>query len=171
MVEVTDFSSYTEAELRKILIDNATPACSGMDRVVREIKAKYNACDREMLLWFINRPPYNGKLWVSNPHRVLTAEEYAREERRLEIIMEREQKKRIAAAAKKVPRTHVVVKAPLVKPPAPPPKKDIMVEFRKLGCKPVLIADKVLGIKRMGSYAKIDELKATFSQWEVVEYD
>jgi hypothetical protein len=168
MKEVTDFSKYTEAELRKILIDNATPIASGMDRVVREITKKYNACDREMLLWFIDQPPYNGKLWVSNPQRILTAEEHAREERRRAMEIEKAQKKRMQRPE--------VVKEPVIAPRYEIPawtesykKKSIITLFKELGCKPVMIAEKTVGIVKMGSYAEIDRIKAAFPDWRVVD--
>jgi hypothetical protein len=48
-------------------------------------------------------------------------------------------------------------------------KKSIIMLFRELGCKPVMIAEKTVGIVRMGSYAEIDRIKAAFPDWKVVE--
>jgi hypothetical protein len=169
MVEVTDFSKYTDAELRKLLIDNAKPIAGGMARVVREITKKYNACDREMLMWFINRPPYNGKLYAPYIKRIITAEIAAREEKRIEVAMERAHKERVKVAAVKMPKVHTVTQI-YAKPPQPKMKeKSIMTQFKELGCKPVMIADHVIGIVRMGSYAAIDKVKATHPDWKVVE--
>jgi hypothetical protein len=161
MTEVSDFSKYTEAQLRKLLIDNAKPACSGMSGVVRAIEKKYNNCDREMLLWFINQPPYNGKLWASEPPRVVTE----REERRIEAAIER----MMRAKREKKPAVKVkqVIKPPLVRAKqlyAPP--TDIMGMLYSLGCKPVLIADKVVGISRKTS--AVAKVCARFPDWKVV---
>jgi hypothetical protein len=180
MREVSDFSKYTEAELRKLLIENAKPATSGMARVVREITKKYNACDRDMLLWFISRPPYSGKLWAPDSKRILTAEEAEREEKRMVREQERQQKQRIEEQRKRatLPKTHRVVETIYPMPARrkvtkQPKQKGIVEQFKELGCKPVLIADKVVGITRMGSYAKVDAVieQAHKDNWEVIEYD
>jgi hypothetical protein len=170
MIEVVDFSRYTEEELRKLLIENAKPIAGGMDRVVREITKKYKACDREMLLWFINAPPYNGKLWAPDVKRIISAEDAAKEERRLAYEMEKAQKQKINRP--KVVKHHAPIPQVYVKPARPKveKKRSIVDRFKALGCKPVLIADKVVGIKKLGAYARIAAVKAEYPDWQVVEY-
>jgi hypothetical protein len=176
MYKVTDFSTYTEDELRRLLIDNAKPISGGMERVTREITKKYKACDRDMLLWFINRPPYNGVLWAPDTRRVIRVEDVAKEDRRMEYEQQKAQKKRIEEqkARDRLPKPHaeltpIYVSRKLPMPPKAPKKPNIMAELKKMGCKPVLIDEKVVGIVRMGSYAAIDKIKADNPDWQVVE--
>jgi hypothetical protein len=168
---VTDFSKYTDAELRKLLIDNAKPVAGGMARVVREITKKYNACDREMMMWFINRPPYNGKLYAPDIKRVITTEIAEREEKRIDAEMERIRKERVKVAARMSYTYHAPVTPVYVKPPTAKEAvktKSIVTQFRELGCKPVIITDHVIGIVRTGSYVAIDKIKAAHPDWKVV---
>jgi hypothetical protein len=171
MREVKDFSNYSESELRKLLIENAKPIASGMQRVVREITKKYKACDREMLLWFIKQPPYNGSLWAPDSKPAITVEEAARHERRYAMTWDAAVKKKIDAAKTHKPKhtATTVVYPMLPKRQAKPKEIGIIQQFRTLGCKPVLIAEKVVGITRMGAYAEIDRIKAAFPDWKVVE--
>jgi hypothetical protein len=173
MKEVTDFSKYTDVELRKLLIDNAKPTATGMASVVREITKKYNACDREMMLWYINRPPYNGKLYAPDIRRTLTVEEDAREKKRIEAEIEQAQKERIKAVMTKVPKVHVVTPV-YARPPQPSKptimvkEKSILTQFKQLGCKPVMIAEKTIGIINNGDTASINKVKAAYPDWKVV---
>jgi hypothetical protein len=164
MREVRDFDAYTDAELRKLIIDNALPNCSGMQSVVRAIKQKYNACDREMLLWFIRHPPYNGVLWAPDCKRTLTAKEAAREDYVLECEQAKRQKQRIVATADK-PKQHRFVK-PLLARPAQlySVEPDILAVLRRAGCKPVIIADGIVGVSKVDA-----KIKAAFPQWRFVE--
>jgi hypothetical protein len=165
MKKVTDFSKYTDTALRKLLIDNAKPIASGMERVTREITKKYNACDREMLLWYINQPPYNGVLWAPDVHK-LTAEEQRHRVREME---QAQQKRLKRPEVVKMPVITQTYKIPTWKESFK--KKGIIEQFKELGCKPVRISDKTVGIVKMGSYARIEEIKAAFPDWQVIEYD
>jgi hypothetical protein len=165
MIEVSDFSKYTDVELRKLLIDNAKPIAGGMSRVVREITKKYNACDREMMLWFIKRAPYYGKLWAPDCGPILTVAERKREEARREREMERMMLKR-RNRPKVVHPTVTTVIYPMrkaTKRPASP-----IARLKAIGCKPVLIAEKTVGIVSKPD-AAIREIKAAFPDWMVVE--
>jgi hypothetical protein len=165
MIEISDFEKYTDEELRKILIDNAKPECGGMSRVVQAIIKKYNACDRDMLLWFIEQPPYYGTLWVPNHKYILTTKEAEREERKLEREIERQQKKRIEESKRRKSIRQVkIVKQIYIEPP----KTDIFTRFKKLGCEPVLIDTNIIGIKSNARCSKLTRV-AKAEGWRVIE--
>jgi hypothetical protein len=64
---IKDFSKYNEKQLRALVIQNALDETVDRQRVYK----KYNNCDRDMLLWFIEHT-YGGQLIAPDIGRTVT---------------------------------------------------------------------------------------------------